>query len=692
MRFKNCVSNQLACSLVALLGIAVSITGCGGGGGSGSTGPAVPPGVPTVDLHSDIPFGATRVFPDGGIMTGAINSPGDVDFFAMNLTEGIGYVVQFEGLTVREPSISTETGLGFRRMAIDMLLQDTVTTLPNSTAATGFYDINPPAGFDDEAGTIRLGDSRVFFVAPATGTYFFALTHGIITGTGNYEFKVASSHFAVMRGRWTVGQRNVFIENTEDEDPANHYDVVNQRVNGQLRVSYFEPTQGILVVSGSTTSVFLLDQDGVPDEDRQSQLLSMHNGQPNTHFDAHLGVVETAPTDMHSSILDVTFARRSEPGVYKESSYVEYMADTGSGKDRHPVKVDSEYEIDDTGNMTFEVRFDFNTGPSRGGENFSASNEAFRTFFGFDWFLDMHFTTDLDLFTIPIVQTLPHGDMYQLFETDFVLNPPGETFIPLVSDRVISNDLPFGSIDVLFDSSLSRFQMQYQHYFDFDLLGSVRTSAPHLYVGQNLAIHAGGPGEIGPKLFDVGIIPGNEQYPHHIFNPPFPLRPTFVDHRPGQQLMIGDELTNEELNLMREAFYGDGFYLQITDFGGSPIVRAEGNTLEIQLDPNDVLQPLGRSGAGTKYTRGTASFVTEHDGGAVMVIANGENLGTITSAINGEPPTCGNGEVGQVVSAKFIPQEYFYKAIAEDGTEWDGFFTIENGGCTTVVLGSSDEN
>ena len=143
-------------------------------------------------------------------------------------------------------------------------------------------------------------------------------------------------------------------------------------------------------------------------------------------------------------------------------------------------------------------------------------------------------------------------------------------------------------------------------------------------------------------------------------------------------------MTDEQVNMLRDKFYEGNFYVQL-DSAGVPLSRAEWDELNFQLNPNDVIQPFGR--IGNAYTRGTASFVAESESnGPITVIANGKILGDITSASEGDAPVCGESPAGTSVSAKYIPQEYYYRAFAEDGTEWEGFFTVEDAGCTTVVL------
>jgi hypothetical protein len=698
MCFKNCFTNQLTLSLVALVSIAASITGCGGGGGGGGAGgPAQPPGIPTVDLHADTPFGATKVFADGGIITGAINLPGDVDFFQLNMTEGVYYTIQLEGFDTREPDLGQADGQAFGRIGLSVLKIDGFTQLFNSTGT----DEGTP--YDIEAvgigtGTF-VGDSRVSIVCPATGAYYFAIGANEVTNVGNYEVKVASSQVAFVPGRvFTFGGRPLYIIDTSGADAFVAAD--ETRVDGFATVAGYE--QGLIASAnlpvnwGISRLIRLKDAMGMFDDDPQTPALHLHIGHPSTNPNTQIAVNNTPGDPPHPSIVAVDLPIRRSPGKYTETRFAEFMA-TDRGKEvRVPIEVDIEYEITAEGGMEGIATFDLSSGIARGGGALDLTDQLVRTITGWDFYLDVHWTNDLDLDPRPIAQSLPHGDIYQMFESDLVATPPGFTIPPSIGlARPVTAELPLGFLDILYSSSLSRFQMQNRIYTGFvDSTSTAVVSTPaHSYEFMNLAVHAGGVGEVGPKLFDVGLIPPNQFYPDHdiqFFNsmstPNLRNYNTlgFTDYEPGLQNPIGEQLTNEEINLMREAFYGGGFYLEVTNGFGVPVVRAEGNALEWQIVPNDVLQPFSRTG--TAYTRGTASFVTEYAGGAVTVIANGENLGQITSPIDGDVPACGEGGLGEVVSAKFIPQEYYYKAFAADGTEWDGFFTVPDAGCTTISL------
>ena len=72
---------------------------------------------------------------------------------------------------------------------------------------------------------------------------------------------------------------------------------------------------------------------------------------------------------------------------------------------------------------------------------------------------------------------------------------------------------------------------------------------------------------------------------------------------------------------------------------------------------------------------------------AITVIANGEIIGELTENVGEIVPECGDDPPGVVVSAELLPDDYAYRAFAEDGTEWEGLFTVEGlGSCNTIVL------
>jgi hypothetical protein len=151
------------------------------------------------------------------------------------------------------------------------------------------------------------------------------------------------------------------------------------------------------------------------------------------------------------------------------------------------------------------------------------------------------------------------------------------------------------------------------------------------------------------------------------------------------------KLTNAEALALRNAFYYEGgFHILIKDqktLGSPAVARAEG-FIGIQFNPQDPGPNEGRrpDGSLVKNT-GFVRFATSYSDGPVTVIANGEILGDLTVPVDGEAPECGDDPPGAVLSAEFFPDDYYYRAFAADGTEWDGLFTIDgNGSCNTILL------
>ncbi len=283
--------------------------------------------------------------------------------------------------------------------------------------------------------------------------------------------------------------------------------------------------------------------------------------------------------------------------------------------------------------------------------------------------------------------------MYSFFET--ALDARESNVILRDGTRLVDVDGNRGvgpGFNLFYDTALKTFQVSRRVYFPgdvrsgdpfefdpFDIPGEILLADSEPFTNDRIRVHSGGVGEVGPVLIDLGFIP----LPRH---PPTTLSNNqgfTVPESPGFRNVI-KQLSNAEAELLRAAFYGDGFYVEITDnSNGQPLARAEG-FLEIAL-----FDAARRAANGEPLTKGTINFASEYgDGGEVTVISNGKIIGVLNEFIEmgGDPPDCGIVPTGQSVSAEYWPSEYYDRAFAEDGTEWEGHFQVISDSCATIVL------
>jgi len=113
------------------------------------------------DTHGNTPLAATPVLPDGALVAGCIDTPGDVDYFLFSAVGGRRLLVQTSHLSPEMDSILYLFGA------------DGQTIL----------------AVDNDSGGSRA--SRIEWTAPASGTYFVMARHAQATsGTGCYDLSI----------------------------------------------------------------------------------------------------------------------------------------------------------------------------------------------------------------------------------------------------------------------------------------------------------------------------------------------------------------------------------------------------------------------------------------------------------------------------------------------------------------------
>jgi hypothetical protein len=143
--------------------------------------------------------------------------------------------------------------------------------------------------------------------------------------------------------------------------------------------------------------------------------------------------------------------------------------------------------------------------------------------------------------------------------------------------------------------------------------------------------------------------------------------------------------------ILRDAFYTDGFYVEITDqFTGEPLLRAQG-LLEIStfpfLEPCS-FPPCARTEPEYPPLKGTVNFATSRrSAGGVTVYLNGEDIGLLNQPVSlDDVPACGLEGDGRTLAAEMWPESYYWHAHGADGTFWDGHVTITGDSCETILL------
>jgi hypothetical protein len=301
------------------------------------------------------------------------------------------------------------------------------------------------------------------------------------------------------------------------------------------------------------------------------------------------------------------------------------------------------------------------------------------------------------------------ADMFQFFESDLFASAGNvvreEPFMEMPDDRGLAG------FSILYDSSLKAFQVATISYYvradtpvdepdcgcrdgargDDNDTGSTNVDPPVSiqvnpvytpFAGSRVRVHSGGPGQNGPVLIDLGTLP-----PPRLVT----IDDLFEPESTGFRTPIR-QLTDAEAVILRNAFYGNGFYVQVTDqFSGAPIARAEGE-LEISVFPT--LEPCSfppcslRGDPPGVIGQGTVNFATTRENtGGITVYLNGEIVGFLDQPVSADNlPACGSAGDGRTVATENWPETYYWRAVAEDGTTWEGHATIRKDSCETILL------
>lgn len=676
-----------AVALGALTSIVYS--GCVGGGARGGGGN----GITDRDEHGDIPLEATVIIPDGANIQGQINFPSDTDWFRFRGIAGVGYVLQVSGFPP-DPDVRPDldlTGDGTRVLVSQILNTDGATQLANTTGTDGGtpYDIDP-AGEDSGEGFIFIGDTRIMWVCPTIGDYFFRIDHErVITGIGAYEVRLATSQLMTVEDFETqeqTGTRFVFLQTDDGIVYQNDF------IWGLLDWSFLEYEESIEAFTYGV-SFFISDLIFQPMADEPDPVaVHAHYGLPNIYI-PELSDATFIVDHPRFGEFEVQFRRR-QPGDEWIEQFAGQLPD--GTEFRMPVALKLEQpRLGDPANsrrvtakfLTEETIINDTRGVDGGGDLGDGAS-FIRSITGLDWYLDLHPQPDMELDPQAITVSLPMADTYQMFESH----------LDATSDNVVLRDgsrLPaeqqrgLAPFTIHYDASLKLFQVARQAYvnsFSYPYTGSIVNPDYTPYIGDRVRVHAGTPGLAGPSIINLGTLPP-------LMEPPTANLPDVgftIREEPGFRAPIR-QLTDEEAELLRDTYYEEGVYVEVTDsITGEQLVRAEG-LLEISFFPT--LEPCSFppcSGVlpANANQKGVVTFASAlPKGSSVDLYANGKLLGVLSEPTSPDAPIeCGLTGDNRTLATELYPGTYYWHAHDGDD-DYSGHVTVPAGGCATVIIG-----
>lgn len=730
-----------AAALMLCAGLVMTACGGAGGGGPDTTPPGLVgrPGVSTVDSEDggmDNPGSARTLIVDGPPLSGAINAKigGDTDFYTFRGVLGMTYTLQIFGFATPTFYLTTDDGFDFwfkpnpdtessqtDNLNVMILMPDQVTQLANTTGGQGGspYDI-PDAGNPIES----LDDNRILWLCPLTGDYYIRLRHERqTTGDGNYVIKLASAQNFNVVGRQRTGaldfRTNPLFDLTADP--------IEFKFAGPVWGAIGPALLDVEPLGDGTVDVdFVIlqtrNEDGFDDrpvdildvtfdmeDEPETQVAHIHFGFPSliknsvggTNLFVQPDRNEQPPDsidDPHPFVLDISsfvgLARSTaRDGLIHTDTY---LPGPDGERVRVPVTVETREITLPDGRQFIQGSVRLFTNATRGGAvtDIEPDPGLFRLVLGLPWYIDAHFTDDLELWSIPVVVSPSFGGIYGVFETTMPMSAgnvvvregeaPGPALERARAAEVARGGVPFS---VFYDSALQLFQIEFRDWdaraskiFEVDNPSAsdaaifdtgINPTGAETFVGLSIKVHRGGPGVVGPAFIDLGTVPE-------------PADPIQFRFDPGIRTIIS-RLTDAEVTALRSQFYNGGFYVQVSsDTAPNGLLRAEG-FLNLQINPND--GTVRRAGADDSGF-GTLNFVSEYaGGGAVVVTLNGSAIGALIDFVPaGTTPECGAFLTSATVAAELPVARYAYSATAEDGTVWEGHVTVEAGSCETVVL------
>ncbi|MFP6580942.1 MAG: hypothetical protein VCD00_00130 [Candidatus Hydrogenedentota bacterium] len=640
---------------------AVISSGCSGGGSSGSKPHNEELLLGVVDLDGNLQAHATQIVASQAIIGGKdfegqekvdyerfINYPGDVDFFRVSLVGGNTY-----GFHANFPQ-DNQSGQGDSSLLYSILDSTGSLTIPTTV------ELPYPGVIPDPDSNLRA-----IWFAPYTGNYYLRFQSQFAGGVGQYSFRIASSRLGVAMSRGypsfgepkfggSVQNLRSYVLVIDDQEnvryngpnlPNTAESVFKEPLFGSLDMGFLQiaaqtdglvpPTFTLLFYgagfSHDVSEVTFFDQDGMLQPNPETSAAHIHWGRPSS--------------DLNDNVDDIF-----------------WNYDPGNGLPLGPVD-------NFAPNLNFEPGISHPFIEDVSGNIIGFSEELVHLMVGRHWYADAHITNDLDLYSVPIVSSHPQGGI-RFFDSAFVLNG---------FDTVPQTGSP-NTLEVVYNDEYQSFALLY----DVEPPAGIGDAAIH--------VHTGRPGEEGPILIDLGLVPHFNARPR--YEPAVDASGVFI---PGVENII-KILTNDEAALLLEASYTTGWYLDVhTDpfFIVKPEIRANAvffDQLEIASTHVNFPPPFDAntsSNSGvvrlTAPAKGKVSFISEDLAyGAIDVVLNGRGIGTIDTATVADDIVCGQEAPGGTVTGELAPNTYYFHAYGE-GVMWDGHVSVDDG-CAVVVL------
>ena len=620
--------SRIFTSLVAII-MALNVTGCSGGGGGGD--PGIPPGPQPGPLP--IP-----ILDDHGnnVPSATVIYPGEeITTGFYNIPGDIDYfkipVVQDQWYTVSRGAHRMTYYVDAFNLEGSSLYQ--ILDATGSTSMAHTADWGWPANATNISSVVG---SRFLWQAEYTGNYIYTRRSALNNTVGSYAFKVASSQLAISRPNYntTNFRSNILIEEDVNDETVVRY---NGAASGSTTVNSINLQAfggNTVSISASASEVTFLDDEGAPSAEPENNVWHIHQGYP---YSLNGDGIDDA----------------GQFGLFDPNINIQ--------------------DSDDPHSFIVEYSSGINAG-------ISLELDLLHLLLETPWYIDAHITDNYELYDVPVVSSLAQGGI-KMFDSTHILNgfefPTGEAS---GSGR---------ELEVAYDDEYQIFYLPYGDRYDHSSL-----------VGATIHVHAGGPTDSNNvPLINLGPVPAPEERPLYESGGEYILHADDTDldiEFPGVETVLYT-LSDAEAELLADATYTTGWYIDLhtaPNFLVTPELRANSvlfDSLEVGISRNTNPGFLSiADDGGVRIARGNVSFVADDTTfGPIAVKLNGKDLGQIDLAqVDGEV-ACGEDTPGQSLSKTLKVNTYPYVAYA-DGVSWSGTVTLEDGGCTTVVLNAED--
>lgn len=456
-----------------------------------------------------------------GTTSGFINQPGDIDIMQINLIGDVTYGLQ---------------SFYVPQLFVQPVDSHPVFTVLDSTGQTGRIqttaDLAWPSGVQQ-----NTVDRRLVWTAPYSGAYYIRVQSSSAVGVGDYQFRLASSQVGVGVPReWVTNLRSYQLITGNSGNILYQGPTSVNRLDGQA-LSYLSGSisQQVLQVGGFFA----------PYEAHDGKL----GGRLETYFDVTEPVYffdetgeikatpETPKSHLHLGTPSRDYADGEDDIVW---NYDQFSIDFSVGPN-HAAQPNKNLTLgSNPHNFVMDITDHDGILPS----------DVLHLILGHEWYIDAHFHDQFEYDPSPLVVSRPQGGI-SLFDSRFVLN--GFETVPVTAAAE--------ELEIFYNEEHQVFYIQYG------------VASP--LAGEDIHIHAGGTGETGPRLIDLGTVPFMETRP--VYEPeesPNNGDGTY-EFVPGVENII-KRLSNAEAKALADATYTTGWYI---DVHTSPFFEAEDTPL-----------------------------------------------------------------------------------------------------------------